>query len=215
MMNRYVLAAAAICLAAVSLLAAEEGGWRLGVAVLTGAAAGIALYRAAFGFTAAWRRMVRERRGAGLRAQMLLIGLACLVTFPLMAWGTEIGVPARGFILPMGVTSALGAFAFGVGMQLGGGCASGTLFTAGGGSVRMVLVLAFFVAGSVWATAHWDFWSSLPHTTAGISIPREFGTLPGLLLMLGVLAAIAGVSALIERRRHGALEAPRAGGSLL
>ena len=33
-------------------------------------------------------------------------------------------------------------------MQLGGGCASGTLFTVGGGHVRMLITLAFFVTGA-------------------------------------------------------------------
>ena len=42
---------------------------------------------------------------------------------------------------------------FGIGMQLGGGCASGTLYTVGGGSTRMIVTLAAFVIGSVVATA--------------------------------------------------------------
>ena len=205
-MNRIPLTAALIGLAAVAVLGFEERGWTLAAAALTGGAAGMGLYHASFGFTAAWRRVVRERRGAGLRAQMLLIGLACLFTFPLMAWGRDIGLPAGGYILPMGVASAIGAFTFGIGMQLGGGCASGTLFTAGGGSTRMMVTLVFFIAGSVWATAHWDFWTSLPSTAAGISMPGELGTIPGLLLMLAMLAAIAAASAWAERRRHGALE---------
>ena len=214
-MNRPVLIVALIGLAAVGLLALDERGWRLGAAALIGGAAGIGLYHASFGFTAAWRRMVREQRSAGLRAQMLLIGLACLFTFPLMAWGGEIGINARGFILPMGVTSAFGAFVFGIGMQLGGGCASGTLFTTGGGSSRMLITLVFFIAGSVWATAHWDFWTSLPRTSSGTSIPRELGTVPGLLLMLAVLAGIALLCAWLERRKHGALEVPKPTQSIL
>jgi uncharacterized membrane protein YedE/YeeE len=208
-MNRIVLAVALAGIAAVAALAWTEGGWRLGVATAIGAVAGLGLYHASFGFTAAWRRLVRERRGAGLRAQMLLIGLACAFSFPLMAWGETSGVPARGSVLPMGVASALGAFVFGIGMQLGGGCASGTLFTAGGGSVRMLLVLAFFIAGSVSATAHWDFWSGLPHSGAGVSIPGELGTIPGLLAMLAAVGAIAAASILRERRRHGSLEPRR------
>jgi len=205
-MNRIVLAVALAALAAVALLGFEERGWKLAAAALIGAAAGLGLYHAAFGFTAAWRRIVRERRGAGLRAQMLLIAVACVFTFPLMAWGREIGLPASGYILPMGAASAIGAFAFGIGMQLGGGCASGTLFTAGGGSTRMLVTLAFFVAGSLWATAHWDFWASLPRTNAGVSLPGELGTVPALILMLALLGGLALASVWLEKRRHGALE---------
>jgi uncharacterized membrane protein YedE/YeeE len=214
-MNRTVLVIAFLGLAVTVSLGFEERGWKLAAAVLIGGLAGVGLYHASFGFTAAWRRIVRERRGAGLRAQMLLIAVACLFTFPLMAWGREIGLPASGYILPMGLASAIGAFAFGIGMQLGGGCASGTLFTAGGGSTRMLVTLVFFIAGSVLATAHWDFWTSLPRTTSGVSIPREIGTIPGLLLMLALLGAIAMASIWLERRRHGAVEPRKPTGSVL
>ena len=214
-MNRKVLGLAALALLALVWLGFAERGWRQGAAALIGAAAGIGLYHASFGFTAAWRRMARERRSAGLRAQMLLIGLTCLFTFPMMQWGGLIGMPATGNVLPVGLASAVGAFVFGIGMQLGGGCASGTLFVLGGGSTRMILVLAFFIAGSVWATAHWDFWMALPKTASGYSIPQSLGTLPGLALMLALMAAIARAAAGIERRHHGVLEPARPTGSWL
>ncbi|MEM1316247.1 MAG: YeeE/YedE thiosulfate transporter family protein, partial [Pseudomonadota bacterium] len=133
------LALAALALAGVAALAHGQGGARLALAALIGGGAGVGLYHASFGFTSAWRRIVRERRGAGLRAQMLLIFLACCLSFPLMGgWLEAAGGRMSGWVLPMGVASAVGAFLFGIGMQLGGGCASGTLFTVGGGSTRMV-----------------------------------------------------------------------------
>lgn len=234
-MNRAPLIIAALCLAGVAARAHGESGLALALAVLIGGFAGFALYHAAFGFTAAWRRMARERRGAGLRAQLLLIGLTCLVAYPLIAWGDG-AFAARGFILPMGVSSALGAFMFGAGMQLGGGCASGTLFTVGGGSTRMGVTLVFFVAGSFLATAHWEFWTrplaepavADPAWAAlkglvtyrlndnrGVSLIAELGAVGALLAMAAALLAIAFASALIERRTHGALEPRRMTKSLL
>ena len=44
------------------------------------------------------------------------------------------GVASPSLSISANVASAFGAFVFGAGMQLGGGCASGTLFTVGGGS---------------------------------------------------------------------------------
>src|SRR4029077_7842673 len=41
------------------------------------------------------------------------------------------------------------AFVFGIGMQLANGCGSGTLYTVGGGSGRMLIALLFFLLGSV------------------------------------------------------------------
>ena len=98
-MNRNILIAAAGAILALSAAAGYIAGWNLAVAALIGGFAGVALYHAAFGFTGAWRRFVRERRGRGLRAQLLLIGLACLFTFPLMAWGGG-DRPARARIYP-------------------------------------------------------------------------------------------------------------------
>ncbi|MEL6768385.1 MAG: YeeE/YedE thiosulfate transporter family protein, partial [Pseudomonadota bacterium] len=143
--QRGIVAAGLTGLCAVSLAAfwarggfagAPLDGLRYAAGAFLGGLAGLGLYHAAFGFTAAWRRLVRERRGAGLRAQMLLLALACLVTYPLIGLEAETGWNMHPVILPMGLASAIGAFVFGVGMQLGGGCASGTLFTVGGGSTR-------------------------------------------------------------------------------
>jgi uncharacterized membrane protein YedE/YeeE len=221
------LAAALAALLGVGVAAFEARGGLGGEGVryflgaLLGGASGFALYHAAFGFTAAWRRLVRERRGAGLRAQMLLIGLTCTVTYLLIGYQETTGWTMYPVIMPMGLATALGAFVFGVGMQLGGGCGSGTLFTVGGGSTRMVVTLAFFILGSVWATAHMPgLWERLPELTGipnipGTSLVQAFGPLGGLAVLLAAAGAICLLSAAIERRAHGGLEPERTTGSLL
>ncbi|MEO0762917.1 MAG: YeeE/YedE family protein, partial [Pseudomonadota bacterium] len=216
------LALLALAAAAGSVREALSGeGWRYALGAVLGAAAGIALYHAAFGFTAAWRRLVRERRGAGLRAQMLLIGLACAVSYPLIGYESVTGLDIHPVVMPMSLASAIGAFVFGIGMQLGGGCASGTLFVAGGGSTRSVVVLAFFVAGSVWATAHIPgFWRHLDDMTGvptipGLSAVSTLGPLGALALLAAVLAGLWWLTVAIERRAHGTLEAPRPGTGLV
>ena len=220
-----ILSLAALVGVAVAAFVARGGfdgqGARYFAGALLGGFAGYALYHAAFGFTAAWRRMSRERRGAGLRAQMVLIGLTCAVTFLLIGYQGVTGWKMYPVIMPMGLMTAIGAFTFGVGMQLGGGCASGTLFVAGGGSTRMAITLAFFVLGSVWATAHIpEFWAKLPQITGipnirGTSLINEFGPLGGLAVLLALLVAIWLGSVLIERRAHGSLEPARSTESLL
>jgi len=155
---------------------------------LLGGFAGYGLYHAAFGFTGAWRRMSRERRGAGLRAQMVLIGLTCVVTYLLIGYQDVTGWTMYPVIMPMGLMTAIGAFMFGVGMQIGGGCASGTLFTVGGGSTRMAVTLAFFVLGSVWATVHLvEFWARLPQITGIPNIPGT--SLMNFGIVFGAMAA--------------------------
>jgi len=102
----------------------------------------LSLYHALFGFTSAFRVFIADRRGAGLRAQMLMLAIAVLLFYPALAQGSLFGTAIRAEAGPLGVSVAFGAFLFGVGMQLGGGCASGTLFTAGGGNTRMLVTLA-------------------------------------------------------------------------
>lgn len=181
-------------------------GVRQVLLLIVGAALGLTLYHAAFGFTSAWRVFIRERRGAGLRAQMVMLTIAVMLFFPALGAGTLFGQPVTGLVAPAGVSVVFGAFIFGIGMQLGGGCASGTLFTAGGGNARMLVTLLFFILGSLIATHHVDWWFSLPSFPA-ISIVKSFGVLPALILSLAVFAAIAFVTMRMEKRRHGQLEA--------
>ncbi|HUF56770.1 MAG TPA: YeeE/YedE family protein [Thermohalobaculum sp.] len=216
-MQRTALALSLAALGAVALAAfSARGGFagdgvRYALGALLGGFAGFALYHASFGFTAAYRRLVRDRRGAGLRAQMLLLGATAAVTYPLIGYEGLTGWDMHPVIMPMTLVSALGAFLFGLGMQLGGGCASGTLYTAGGGSTRMVVTLFFFVIGSAWATAHLPgFWMQLDERTGvpdipGTSLIRLYGPLGGLAALLCLLGAIWLVSVVVERRRHGDL----------
>ncbi|MGE8435462.1 MAG: YeeE/YedE family protein [Pseudomonas palmensis] len=175
--------------------------------LIVGAGLGLTLYHAAFGFTSAWRVFINERRGAGLRAQMVMLAIAVLLFFPALGAGTLFGQPVTGLVAPAGVSVVFGAFIFGIGMQMGGGCASGTLFTVGGGNARMLVTLLFFIIGSVTATHHADWWFALPSFPA-TSVVQTFGVAPALVLNLVVFGLIAWGTVVLEKRRHGALEAP-------
>jgi len=184
-------------------------GWRMGALFLVGTAAGLVLYQAAFGFTSAWRAFIADRRGEGVRAQMLLLALTCALFFPLLAQGEAFGVRLTGLVQPPGMPVVVGAFIFGLGMQLGGGCASGTLFSVGGGSTRMVVTLGAFIVGSVLATAHSAYWASLPSFPA-TSLVARFGAVGALAFSLLVFGAIFVTTVVLERRRFGTLvESPR------
>jgi len=50
-----------------------------------------------------------------------------------------------GAIAPVSLSVVIGSFMFGLAMQLGGGCGSGTLFTAGSGNTKMVISLFFLL----------------------------------------------------------------------
>jgi len=192
-----------------ALLIADLIDLRQAVLFLVGGLMGATLYHASFGFTGGWRRLVVEGRGRAMRAQLLMIGAAAIAFIPLLSAGSFAGQPLVGATAPIGVSVIVGAALFGFGMQLGGGCGSGTLFTVGGGSARMLVTLAFFVVGALLGTAHLPWWLERP-SIAPISLGAELGPLGGVLVTLVALAAVAGVTVLVERRRHGALETPDA-----
>lgn len=196
-----VLLAFAVLVVAAAML----GGGKFALLAAIGLFAGIALYHASFGFTAAWRRFILDRRSAGLRAQIVLLAATSLVFFPLIAKGSAFGHPVSGFVFPVGWALVLGAFLFGIGMQLGGGCGSGTLFTVGGGSLRMVVTLLFFILGSTLATAWSDVWLAWPSLPASSLIER-FGPTAALGVMLGVLALLMFVVGRAEKARHGGVQ---------
>lgn len=197
-----ILAAVAIAGAAWALNGSL--GWRMSALFLVGTVAGVVLYQAAFGFTSAWRVLIADGRGEGVRAQMLLLALTSAIFFPLLAQGQVFGTTLNGSVQPVGWPVVIGAFMFGIGMQLGGGCASGTLFSVGGGSTRMLVTLAAFVAGSVVATAHSTFWAALPSFPA-TSLVRLYGPVPALAISLVAFGAIFVGTVVVERRRFGQL----------
>jgi len=172
---------------------------------IVGGLLGAALYHGSFGFTGGWRRMVVEKRGRGIRAQMLMIGVAAVAMIPLLAAGSLGGQPLVGALAPVGVSVLVGAAIFGLGMQLGGGCGSGTLFTVGGGSSRMLVTLIFFIVGAVIGTAHLPWWLGLPSVPA-ISLGQSWGVANAVLATVVGLGLVALVTTLIERRVHGNVE---------
>jgi len=175
------------------------------VLFLIGGLLGATLYHASFGFTGGWRRLVVEKRGAAVRAQMLMVAIAAIVFIPLLAGGTAFGRPLAGAVAPVGVSVLVGAGIFGLGMQLGGGCGSGTLFTVGGGSARMLVTLAAFIFGALLGTAHLPWWLAQP-SLPSVSLGTSLGAPLAVIVTLAGLAAVAGITILIERRAHGGLE---------
>lgn len=185
--------------------------WRQALLYIIGALLGLTLYHASFGFTGSWRRMLVEKRGHGIRAQMLMIGIAAIAMFPLLAQGSFSGQALVGATAPIGISVLVGAIIFGLGMQLGGGCGSGTLFTVGGGSARMLVTLIFFIIGAVVGSAHLPWWLQLPSMPA-TSIGQVLGVPAGIAVTLAGLALVAAFTIWIERRTHGSIETkPKSG----
>jgi len=196
----------ALVIGAGALYLAQTVSARQAALFLVGTGAGVVLYRAAFGFTASWGEFIETRRGAGIRAQMLMLALTCAVFFPALSSGRLFAQTVHGSVSPLGLSVLAGAFLFGIGMQLGGGCASGTLYSVGGGSARMLVTLLAFIGGSVLGSAHMPWWSKTP-ALAPASLVTMFGAPGGLAISLAAMGTIVLATVVVERRRHGRLVA--------
>ncbi len=140
-----------------------QHGLQQAVLLALGLGLGVALFHARFGFTSGWRQLVAVGNGSGVRAHALLLGTAATLGLLVLATGSGLfgstPTPAGG---PIGLGLLLGSFLFGIGMQLGGACASGTLFAVGSGQSGILLTLAGFIVGSVLYTWQYDLVDELP-----------------------------------------------------
>nr|WP_232283818.1 YeeE/YedE family protein [Saccharomonospora cyanea] len=163
---------------------------------------GVALFHSRFGFTSAWRQLISVGNGEGLRAHALLLGTASTLIALVVASGAGLfgstPSPSAGAIgLPLFVGAAL----FAVGMQLGGACASGTLFAVGSGQSTILLTLGGFVVGSVfytWAFPAFDGWPEVP----GVLLSDHLGWFGSWAATVAALVAVVVVSRLVQARRN-------------
>ena len=166
------------------LAAAAAHGWRLGALAGLGVLLGASLYHASFGFASGYRRLFVAGDGRGVLAQVQLLLLLTLLFAPILLSGA-----AHGSVAPLALQAAIGATLFGVGMQLGSGCACGTLYALGGGSGLMLVTLVSFSAGSFLATLTPGPWRTLPRLEP-VSLLERWGW-PGALAQLAVLGLLA------------------------
>ena len=169
--------------------------------LIIGFGLGVSLYHAAFGFTGSWRKFINEKKGNGVRSQLFAIALAVVLIAPFLAGESLFGSKIVGAFGPISVSVVIGSFMFGLGMQLGGGCGSGTLFTVGGGNSRMLITLIFFVIGSLLGTLHLPWWLSLP-SFGIISLSDYMSAFQTIIVQWTMLGFIAFITIYYEKRHN-------------
>lgn len=196
------LLGAALAAVLVAYTGATQGVAEATLLVL-GLGLGFALFHARFGFTSAWRQLVAVGQGRALRAHTLLLAVTAILFAPFLAAGVSpTGVDVAGYVAPIGFGVLVGATLFGVGMQIAGSCASGTLYAVGSGHTAIMLALAGFVVGATVGAAHMGWWEATP-SFAPVSLSEVFGgTLGGLAATLLALAVIAAATVVIARRKN-------------
>lgn len=187
-MQRIYLASAALAL---FMLAYVAHGYNFGVGLIVlGAMLGLAFHHAEFGFTGAYRRMFETGEVPLVQAQLLLIGITSLLFAPFLAAGSFNGSSIVGAIAPVSIGVAVGAFLFGIGMQLAGGCGSGTLCGFGSGNIKLFFTIITFCFGGWIATLHATWWEALP-TWDAPALGEMLGWFPAVSIQLVILAGLA------------------------
>jgi hypothetical protein len=199
--NWLVVAVGGVLSVALIAAIAAVAGPIMAVTGVLGLTLGYTLFHSRFGFTSGWRQLVSVGQGAALRAHMLMLAVATVLFAIILAAGTTLSGAPKAFVNPVGLTLVLGAFLFGAGMQVGGSCASGTLFAVGSGQTSVVLTLFGFIAGTVLAIAHHTFWFVTVPGGPSVSLATLLGYPGALAVSLLVMALIAGATYLVARRR--------------
>ncbi|MCX7312984.1 MAG: YeeE/YedE thiosulfate transporter family protein [Alphaproteobacteria bacterium] len=198
------LIASVLALAVLVTLVLIDGQPAAAALLMLGFALGGVFLKTEFSFTASWRRLIVPGQADGFLAGLLLIAIAAAVIVPVVALVPGFG----GAIAPIGPSLVIGDFVFGIGMQLANGCGSGTLYTAGGGSGRMIITLACFIAGSVIGSLHLPAVLSIGGIDP-ILAANVFGPWGGLAVTWVSLALAAFAGVVIARRRGAAFAPPR------
>ena len=156
---------------------------------------GYFLQRSRFCFTAAFRDPTLT--GGTALTKALIIGMAvATVGFAAMQYGATEGdflASVPGKIHSVGLHTAVGAFLFGLGAVIAGGCASGTLMRVGEGFHMQMISLLFFIVGSVIGVWAYPVWKAvlLVEGSPKLYLPAIFGGwIPALIIQFGLLLAL-------------------------
>jgi len=190
------LIASSLALAVLVALVVIDGQPAAAELLILGFALGAVFLKAEFSFTASWRRLIVRGQADGFLGGLLLIAIAAAAIVPIAALVPSFG----GAIAPIGPSLIVGAFVFGIGMQLANGCGSGTLYTVGGGSGRMLVTLAFFIAGSVIGSLHLPTFLRLGGIDPVLA-SNYFGPWGGLVATWASLALAALIGIAVAKRR--------------
>jgi len=159
-----------------------------------------------FGFSSSFRALIEQRKTSGMRAIVWMLGLAILLFAPLLAMESIGEQSYYGHIRPLSLSVAVGAFVFGIGMQIGCGCTSGTLTRVGQIQPLALPTLFFMVIGGTLAAFTFDIWRNWP-TFEPVAYQSIFNWPLAILLQILILSAIYLLFHRTENRQHQTVEA--------
>ncbi len=160
---------------------------------ITGLAFGFILQRARFCFTASLRDPYLTGSTSVTKAVLVAFAITS-IAFTAIKYGyyaNGLPIPGQSYVAPVSLATCIGAFMFGIGMVISGGCASGTLMRVGEGFLMQALSLAFFIVGSLLAAYHYGWWErNFIVSAKRIFLPDYLGWFGGIVANLLIIAVI-------------------------
>lgn len=160
---------------------------------LLGNAFGFILQKSRFCFTAAMRDPYLTG-GTSLAKAVLVAFAVTTIGFAAIKYGAfrqGLPIPGQAYVVPFGLHTAVGAFIFGIGMVIAGGCASGTLMRVGEGFGLQILSLFFFVVGSLLGAASFGWWKvTFIVRSPKVFLPDVFGWVGAVAIQLLIIVLL-------------------------
>lgn len=171
---------------------------------LTGSIFGFILQKGRFCFTASMRDPYLTGSTSITRAVIITFAITT-IGFSAIKYGyasSGQSIPGMSSVVPISLATVIGAFIFGIGMVIAGGCASGTLMRVGEGFAMNTLAFFFFIVGSLWGAHDFGFWKE-KFISKGVTVflPDVFGWIGAVVLQLLVLLTLYIVAEQYEKKR--------------
>lgn len=172
---------------------------------VTGICFGAILQKGRFCFTASMRDPYLTGGTSLTRAVLIAFAITTL-GFAAIKYGYAaqgLPMPGMSYVVPVSLATVIGAFIFGVGMVIAGGCASGTLMRVGEGFHMQLISLFFFVVGSLWGAHDFGWWKyNVISKGNAIFLPDVFGWAGALFVQLTIIALLYVAAEKYEAKRN-------------
>lgn len=182
-----------------------KNGTGMTLNLITGAMMGYLFTRSRYGFAGGVKRIVLTGEGSLTKALLIMFAISTIAAAGIhfgaaskgavpafMATEGAAVIPGSGSVGVINFQLVVGAFLFGIGMMIAGGCASGTLTDAGEGSIRALIVMFFFgVGGIIGIIAKASFSeTSLGKMGTRVYLPDTFGYIGAVIVTLLLLLVL-------------------------
>ena len=158
--------------------------WMMGICF------GFVLQKSRFCFTAAFRDPYLTGATSLTRATLISFAITSIgfTAIKYTYFSQGLSIPGMDYVVPISLATVIGAFIFGIGIVISGGCASGTFMRIGEGYKLQIITLIFFIIGSLWAAYDYEWWENR-FISKGVRVflPDIFGWIGGLAVNLLII----------------------------